>query len=297
MARIQIPTDAELNALVEYDASFPFILSLDNLDEYNKRLVNWHKQPTIEISIVSAGAVKVNVLESERTVVAGDGFLIMPGFLHSVRPVDEHTPARYFTLIFHPEILYGFRDSFFDLTYYRPVARGNTPCYFFECKEWGQKLCEKLVRIKDNYKTTPDIQLQTQRQLQDAWIILAENLKLRKTQIATTHDTKKIFDLVGYLHEHYSDKFILADMAAAVSMSRNECCRYFKMMMNMTITEYLTEYRLSQAITLLESSNLSITEISERTGFCDVSYFIKTFRHKIGKTPKAYVKDKTPMRI
>lgn len=73
-------------------------------------------------------------------------------------------------------------------------------------------------------------------------------------------------------------------------MSRNECCRYFRHMMNMTITEYLLEYRLTKAAALLEVSDLSITEIAEQTGFCDVSYFIKMFRRKTGITPKAYAK-------
>ena len=71
-------------------------------------------------------------------------------------------------------------------------------------------------------------------------------------------------------------------------MSRNECCRYFKQMMNMTITEYLLEYRLSKAAELLETSGLSITEIAEKTGFCDVSYFIKKFKEKTGITPSTY---------
>lgn len=56
----------------------------------------------------------------------------------------------------------------------------------------------------------------------------------------------------------------------------------------MTITEYLLEYRLTKAAALLEASGLSITEIAGRTGFCDVSYFIKMFRQKTGITPKAY---------
>ena len=47
---------------------------------------------------------------------------------------------------------------------------------------------------------------------------------------------------------------------------------------------------LSKAAALLETSGLSITEIAEQTGFCDVSYFIKMFRRKTGITPKAYAK-------
>ncbi|MDO5411492.1 MAG: AraC family transcriptional regulator [Lachnospiraceae bacterium] len=286
--QLQIPVDSELNALIEYDHEFPFFFSLDNLDEYYKGFVNWHKQPTIEISIVYEGAVHVNILENVYTVEAGSGFLIMPGFLHSIRPTRNHLAAKYFTVIFHPKILYGSQGSFYDLTYYRPWLSSNIPCFIFGDEEWVHTLGSKLFWVKDHYCKAPQIRLETQRLLQDVWILLFEHLSTEQRQTTSKHDTKKIFDLVDYLHEHYSEKFSLSDMARNVSMSRNECCRYFKKMMNMTITEYLTEYRLSQAISLLETSALSITEISERTGFCDVSYFIKTFRLKTGITPKAY---------
>lgn len=56
----------------------------------------------------------------------------------------------------------------------------------------------------------------------------------------------------------------------------------------MTITEYLLEYRLSKAAGLLETSGLSISEIAAKTGFCDVSYFIKKFKEKTRITPNAY---------
>ena len=32
---------------------------------------------------------------------------------------------------------------------------------------------------------------------------------------------------LAYIHEHYQEKFSLAALADHVSMSRNECCRYF----------------------------------------------------------------------
>ena len=120
--------------------------------------------------------------------------------------------------------------------------------------------------------------------------LFAENLADKAAPGAASRDTRKILGLVAYLHEHYQEKFSLTALAESVSMSRNECCRYFRHMMNMTITEYLVEYRLAKAAALLESSGLSVTEIAEQTGFCDVSYFIKMFRRKTGITPKAYAK-------
>lgn len=286
----QILIDSEMNAVVEYDKTFKFILSMDDLSEYNRGFVNWHKQPAIEISIVYEGAVNALVLEHEETVTAGNGFFIMPDYLHSIRPASGYQSAKYFTLIFYPEILYGVPGSFFDSAYYRPVRDCNSALFTFSGQdEWSRDIFPKLKWIADQCPDeTPGFRLKTQRILQDVWILFAENLTGNAKPHSAPHDTGRILSLVAYLHEHYHEKFSLTALAESVSMSRNECCRYFKRMMNMTITKYLLEYRLSKAVELLKASDMSITEIAEQTGFGDVSYFIKMFRLKTGTTPKAF---------
>ena len=67
----------------------------------------------------------------------------------------------------------------------------------------------------------------------------------------------------------------------------------FKQMMNMTITEYLLEYRLSRSMELLEKKDLNISEIAEMTGFCTVSYYITAFKRKTGDTPLEYRKKRS----
>lgn len=289
MTKRQIPIDKEMNAIVALDNSFRFMLSQDDLSEYNKGFVNWHKQPTIEISVVYDGAVNVYVLEQERTVTAGNGFFILPGFLHSIRPAAGYERAKYFTLIFHPEILYGFHGSYYEKAYYSPFLDKNIPLYLLSSqKVWTEEVFQKLRWIANHSaENTPATRLKIQHILQEVWALFADKLS-KEVEESTTHHTRKVFDLIAYLHENYAEKFSLTDLAHNVSMSRNECCRYFKQMMNMTITEYLLEYRLSRAAELLETSGLSITEIAEKTGFCDVSYFIKVFRQKTGMTPKVF---------
>lgn len=145
--------------------------------------------------------------------------------------------------------------------------------------------------MAENYPDdSPVFRMKTQHILQDVWALFAGNLLDQAKPSSASHDTRKILNMVGYLHAHYQEKFSLAALAESVSMSRNECCRYFKQMMNMTITEYLLEYRLSKAAALLEGSGLSVTEIAEESGFCDVSYFIKMFRRRTGITPKVYAR-------
>lgn len=63
-------------------------------------------------------------------------------------------------------------------------------------------------------------------------------------------------------------------------------------MMNMTISDYFLEYRLSQVLNLLKSSDKAISEVALQSGFSTISYFISVFRKNMGVTPLGYKKNK-----
>ena len=285
-----VNVDAELNAIVEFDKTFPCILSRDDLSEYKNGFVNWHKQPTAEISFVTKGAVEVYVLSEKITVSEGSGFVIMPGNFHSVMPSPEAEAAIYFTFIFHPEVLYGKRGSFFECEYYTPFVQNGAAYFTFSKDEnWGREMFEKAGETEAAWtEPNAEFKLRVQRALQDIWIALYRNVLLGKEHSKTQKDTKKIFEMISYIHAHYAEKFSLTDMAEQLAVSRSECCRFFKRSMLITISDYLTEYRLTQAIQLLENSTMSITEIAMATGFCDASYFIRKFREKLNCSPQKY---------
>jgi len=54
--------------------------------------------------------------------------------------------------------------------------------------------------------------------------------------------------------------------------------------------DLIKEFRLSHALELLQTTNLSITEIAFRSGFADASYFGKCFRKRYGLSPREYLK-------
>lgn len=306
MQEFRVPTDDEMNAIGTYDPAFRFTFSYDDLSEYYKGFVNWHKQPTVEISVVREGAVDVYVLQQKKTVVAGEGFCILPGCLHSICVAPGYDVAKYFTLIFHPAVLYGYPGSYYDHAYYRPFTDAGVSLYHFCAREpWTEEVFASLQWIATHcterwgdapvVASPPDVRLQIQHRLQDIWAQFAGHLS---TEAGTPSpaQTRKIHDLIAYLHAHYAEKFSLTALAQSVFMSRNECCRYFKQAMGMTISAYLLEYRLSRAAELLETSGLSVTEIAAKAGFCDVSYFIQMFRRKTGVTPKVYARRRGAVR-
>ena len=56
----------------------------------------------------------------------------------------------------------------------------------------------------------------------------------------------------------------------------------------MTFQEYLKDKRLECALRLIGDSSLSLSEISEMSGFSELKYMTLAFKDKFGVTPKHY---------
>lgn len=287
-----VPVDKDLNSTFKLNPVFPFVLSRDDLSDYVGGFVNWHKQTALEIAIVLEGSINVTVLEREETMEVGDGFLILPERLHTLKPSKDAKAARYFTFIFEPVLLTGFKGSFFEHAFYSPALSKKKAFYKFNIQEkWTHPIYEQMKWVYDQeVEDSPAFQLNVQRILQDIWIILWNNLLFKEEEGERKQHNARILKMIEYLHTNYSSKFTLTDMATQSNVSRGECCRYFKKMMHMTISDYLMEYRVSKAIELLESTDISISEISETVGFSSQSYFIKSFKKKTRLSPLAYRK-------
>lgn len=69
--------------------------------------------------------------------------------------------------------------------------------------------------------------------------------------------------------------------------------RLFKTYTKKSVHEYLLDYRIEMAKTLLCSTFDSVTTIAEKIGFNSYSYFIKLFRNRVGVSPLKYRKTNT----
>lgn len=78
------------------------------------------------------------------------------------------------------------------------------------------------------------------------------------------------------------------ELAGCVYMSPDYLTKLFKKETGMSLSEYIIQKRLALAKQLLEETELSIVEISQRTGFSYSSYFVRIFKKKTGVTPQQY---------
>lgn len=77
----------------------------------------------------------------------------------------------------------------------------------------------------------------------------------------------------------------ISEAAEIFGMSGRNFSRRFRLATGTTPLQYLQDQRVQEAKDLLKQSNLSISEVSFRVGYIDVSYFIKQFKFRSGVSP------------
>lgn len=98
----------------------------------------------------------------------------------------------------------------------------------------------------------------------------------------------KIKLMMAYIHEHYSEKISISELAAAAYLSERECFRVFHDCLHTTPVEYIKTYRLQAACQMLARGQEPVTVISQACGLGSSSYFGKVFREYAHCTPLEY---------
>lgn len=98
----------------------------------------------------------------------------------------------------------------------------------------------------------------------------------------------RIDDLVDEITGSSSAQWSRVKMAKQVGMSVSTLSRHFKDRTGISPVEYLIRVRLKKAALLLQDQELSISAISDMTGFSDSNYFCRQFRKHFGMSPGKY---------
>lgn len=94
--------------------------------------------------------------------------------------------------------------------------------------------------------------------------------------------------VIAYIHQHYKENIRLGDIADHVHVTPNYVSKVFKESQGMNYVEWLNDYRIQQAKSMLKKGEHKIYEVASEVGYKDYKYFAKQFKKSTGKTPKAY---------
>ncbi|HUX12129.1 MAG TPA: response regulator [Spirochaetia bacterium] len=91
-----------------------------------------------------------------------------------------------------------------------------------------------------------------------------------------------------YIETHFAEDLSLELLASLTGHSVYHLSRLFKQHTGVNLVEFMTAVRIRHARALLDGGNLTIKEISARTGFSDPAYFARVFHRIEGTTPTRY---------
>lgn len=96
-------------------------------------------------------------------------------------------------------------------------------------------------------------------------------------------------DAKEYIAQHYADTALSLDSVSQhVGISSPYLSSIFSELQGQRFLDYLNRFRVEKAAGLLESTDISVSEIGFRTGFYSANTFIRTFKKIMGETPGAY---------
>ena len=93
---------------------------------------------------------------------------------------------------------------------------------------------------------------------------------------------------LALMHQHPEEPWTVASLANEVAMSRTAFAVRFTETLGKSPLEYLTEWRMQRACSLLAKSQASIKEIAAQVGYDSAASFSKAFARWAGVAPKTH---------
>ena len=159
-------------------------------------------------------------------------------------------------------------------------------------KDTIKELCEQLIEIYEAKKSERELNITTQ--IKTKIILLQFILEMWEKGFIVENNTsgRNIVEkeMVSYIQQNFTGKISLREFGEQFHLSEKYISRYFKEHFHITLSQYVAYLRLEYAKQLLQDTDISVTEVAMRSGYQNISYFIRSFKKTYGVSPLKYRK-------
>lgn len=255
-----------------------------------------HIHKSIEIYLIDSGECSMDINNKKFTFQKNDLVIIFPNTVHSFYLEIKNTCA--FRHIHFDPI--PFSHWFINQNEYNALNLINAlimPCDHYCHLTADENLSSLIHNIIEETAAENNLLSTAMANLHLAELILCL-IKETHPALSLTADSashtpqhmRYVSYALTYIHENFSRKILIPDIAAHLNISARYLSKIFFHQMNLTILNYINIYRINYAIDLMCNTNLTLTAIAELTGLKDSQHFSKLFKNTIGIPPNQYRK-------
>jgi len=107
-------------------------------------------------------------------------------------------------------------------------------------------------------------------------------------KINNSETARRFNQACEYINQNFARDLGQAAVANLVDMSPSTFSRFFKVTSGKPFIQFVTDIRIEQACRLLRETDMSIMEIGNASGFCNLSNFNRRFKDRMHRTPLKY---------
>ncbi|NBK99831.1 MAG: AraC family transcriptional regulator [Erysipelotrichia bacterium] len=237
-----------------------------------------HTHHFTELFYVMRGKGSFLVEDEKFDVKEDDLIVVNPNVAHAEVSVPD-TPLEYIVLgISGLQFLSEENNELYDYSVH------NYYEYKHEILFYLRTLVEEIKNEDENYEAI------TQNLLEILILNILRRTK-KKIQIkATKKVTKECRFIEQYINDHFAEDITLQKLSELTYLNKYYIVHVFKKYKGLSPINYLIERRMEEAKNLLETTNYSVSKISDIIGFSSQSYFSQTFKKEMDMTPNQFRK-------
>lgn len=264
------------------DPLFPLYLSAQS---GLKTLAHIHHHTSAEVIEVTGGRIRLFAAGAHRECAQGDVIFVPPTAVHEVIGLTEDAGIR--GVIYEPSLTH-IGDLPVDLA--ALFGHSTQQHYVVSPGEDAHGELLHCISTLHSLGTSPSMsgKLNACACLLQMHAALIHHFGL-ETQQADPR-CRKLQPALDYLREHYAEKILISTLSSVIHVCDDRLIRLFKEVTGETPVSYLQNVRLEASLKLLSSTELSIAEIADRTGFGSAAYMTRVFQQRLNTTPGKYRK-------
>ena len=232
-----------------------------------------HIHNDIELIYIRKGSVTAFCNGKRYDLKAGSFFLVFPNQVH--RYVDCERGVEYIMLIVKPSRIIGYSNLF-----YKGIPESNA--YYIQ-NEYDKGIVVDYETAFGEYVRYGDSNIIT------GYFTVVLGKLLKRYNILQTNTTGDgVFDLLKFCADNHKEEISVDIVSSALSLSRSHISHTFNERLNMKFCEYINSLRLTDAVRLLEDTDIPLTDVAGRSGFGTIRTFNRVFKKKYGISPSEY---------
>lgn len=244
------------------------------------KLPTWWSKGRIDWQLlyVCSGKAHFYIGDQDVIVTAGNMVLYQPKQVMHYEYFGKDKPEVYWTHFTGSEvrnILKKYEIPLDTNVFYA----GNSPTYAYLFKE----MILELQTCRFGYEELLSMYL-------EQIFILVQRSRMDRQPAVSSHIQEEMGIAKRYFQEHYNEDINIEEYAQSRNMSISWFLRNFRQATGKSPMQYILNIRISNAVSLLESTDYNVTEIAAIIGYDNPLYFSRIFKKQKGVSPSDYRK-------